>query len=176
MDNDRASALPSQSFFPSLIDRLCDDHPGQTSEALTRRIQTWEDLREAVIRDLASLFNAVRPEFDDEPLDEDVIRVTDSVLGYGLPGLAGKPASSLSFEAVAEELKRVITVFEPRLIPSSLVVTSLTKPDGCLFNLVSFRIAGQIWAHPVPLEIYLRTDLDLESGQVRIFDTAQNGS
>ena len=30
------------------------------------------------------------------------------------------------------------------------------------------RITAQLWAQPVPLELVLRTELDLESGQVQV--------
>ena len=33
-------------------------------------------------------------------------------------------------------------------------------------NMIDFEISGQMWAQPVPLEILLRTKLDLEAGQV----------
>jgi type VI secretion system protein ImpF len=37
-------------------------------------------------------------------------------------------------------------------------------------NVVSIEIRGSLWAHPIPLEMLLRTDLDLETGEVRILD------
>ena len=32
------------------------------------------------------------------------------------------------------------------------------------------EIRGSLWAHPIPLEMLLRTDVDLETGEVRIHD------
>ena len=31
-----------------------------------------------------------------------------------------------------------------------------------------FRISGELWGQPYPLELLLKTDVDLESGEVRI--------
>jgi type VI secretion system protein ImpF len=35
-------------------------------------------------------------------------------------------------------------------------------------NVVSLHISGHLWAQPVPLEFLLRTELDLETGQVQV--------
>jgi type VI secretion system protein ImpF len=32
------------------------------------------------------------------------------------------------------------------------------------------QIRGNLWAQPVPIELMLRTDVDLETGQVQIQD------
>jgi hypothetical protein len=38
-------------------------------------------------------------------------------------------------------------------------------------NVISLRIAGLLWAQPVPIELLLRTQFDLESGQNRVDET-----
>jgi type VI secretion system protein ImpF len=35
-------------------------------------------------------------------------------------------------------------------------------------NVLSFEITGQLWGQPYPLELLLKTDMDLESGEIRI--------
>jgi type VI secretion system protein ImpF len=37
-------------------------------------------------------------------------------------------------------------------------------------NTIEFEIRGHLWAQPVPLEVLLRTKLDLEAGQVEVRD------
>ena len=39
-------------------------------------------------------------------------------------------------------------------------------------NVIEFEIRGHLWAQPVPLEMLLRTQLDLEAGQVEVRDMA----
>ncbi len=39
-------------------------------------------------------------------------------------------------------------------------------------NVIEFEIRGHLWSQPVPLEILLRTQLDLEAGQVEVRDAA----
>jgi type VI secretion system protein ImpF len=37
-------------------------------------------------------------------------------------------------------------------------------------NSVVFEIEGELWAQPVPLRVFLKTELDLETGDVQIAD------
>ena len=60
--------------------------------------------------------------------------------------------------------------FEPRLIPSSVRVHAETM-DEMSHNVIVFRIEGQLWSQPMPIEIYMRTDIDLESGQTRVVES-----
>jgi type VI secretion system protein ImpF len=39
-------------------------------------------------------------------------------------------------------------------------------------NVIEFEIRGHLWSVPVSLEILLRTQLDLEAGQVEVKDGA----
>jgi type VI secretion system protein ImpF len=35
-------------------------------------------------------------------------------------------------------------------------------------NVLAFEIAGELWGQPYPLELLIRTEMDLESGEVRL--------
>jgi type VI secretion system protein ImpF len=37
-------------------------------------------------------------------------------------------------------------------------------------NIIGVEIHGQLWAQPVPLEMLIRTEIDLETGKVQIAD------
>jgi type VI secretion system protein ImpF len=37
-------------------------------------------------------------------------------------------------------------------------------------NAMTFDIEGDLWAQPLPLRLYLRTELDLETGSMDIID------
>mgnify|MGYP003530113367 FL=1 len=64
-------------------------------------------------------------------------------------------------------VRQAILDFEPRILPDSLVVEAVMSEDQMdRHNQIGFRISGQLWAQPVPLELLLRTDLDLETGHV----------
>jgi type VI secretion system protein ImpF len=40
-------------------------------------------------------------------------------------------------------------------------------------NVIEFEIRGHLWSQPLPLEILLRTKLDLEAGQVEVQDSGR---
>ena len=73
-----------------------------------------------------------------------------------------------------QKVKNAIVNFEPRIVADSLRVELLFSAKQLdHHNQVSFTISGQIWAQPVPLELLLHTDVDLETGQVGIKDLSR---
>ena len=79
-------------LLPSLLDRLTDNEPRKNDESRDQRVATLQSLREAVLRDLEWLMNTVNLEsvmnFDDFP------ELRDTVINYGMPGLAGNTMSN----------------------------------------------------------------------------------
>ncbi len=53
-------------------------------------------------------------------------------------------------------------------------------PDVGLSDLqvgsVTFEIEGMLWAQPLPLNLYLETELDLEVGQANVRERGHSGS
>jgi len=153
---------------PSLLDRLTDEAPGSAVSARSGSV-TLSELRQSVLRDLNWLFNAVRPLRADEV--EAHPQVRNSVLNYGLPALSGVSASGLDLVQLQRALRQAIIDFEPRILPDSVSVKALIEDSLDHHNVVQLRIEGLLWAQPVPIELLLRTRLDLESGQNRVDET-----
>jgi type VI secretion system protein ImpF len=66
-------------------------------------------------------------------------------------------------------VRQAIVDHEPRILAHTLVVQALMSEEQLLHhNQISFRITGQIWAQPVPLELLLQTHVDLETGRVEV--------
>jgi type VI secretion system protein ImpF len=155
---------------PALLDRLTDDQPGERAEGENHRVMSKAQLRQAVLRDLGALFNAVQPlgeQAEPFPL------LAESVLNFGLPPLSGKLASTLDVSVVEGYIRHAILRFEPRLLPDTLEVRALEATSVLdTHNVIEFEIRGHLWSQPVPLEILLRTQLDLEAGQVQVRDAA----
>jgi len=158
-----AEALSRDRLYPSLLDRLLDDDPGKLTEPRENRSATLARLRENVLRDLSWLFNATQSSLD---LQDDPVLVS-SVINYGMPPLAGRPASHYDLAELARVLREVILRFEPRIIAHTLKVTAEGN-KGDTHNVLGFRIEGQLWSQPVPLEIFMRTEIDLESGMTQV--------
>ena len=161
---------------PALLDRLCDDARGERSELdadHTPRTMTKAQLRQAVLRDLGALFNAVQPlgaAADAYP------NVAASVLNFGLPALSGQLASALDVQVLERAIRVAILRFEPRILADTLQVRALEASSVLdTHNVIEFEIRGHLWSQPVPLEILLRTQLDLEVGQVEVTDAVARG-
>ena len=155
---------------PALLDRLTDDARGERVEADDHRVMSKAQLRQAVLRDLSALFNAVQPlgaAADAYPL------LADSVLNYGLPPLSGQLASRLDVGLLERAIRQAIVRYEPRILADTLQVRALEATSVLdTHNVIEFEIRGHLWSQPVPLEILLRTQLDLEAGQVEVRDAA----
>ena len=164
-----ADQLPRERLQPALLDRLVDDEPEIKQEPRASRLITRKRLHEAVLRDLAWLFNTTRLGGDAEFGSFSYAR--RSVINFGLPALAGETASALDMVGLEQTIREAIVDYEPRIVPASLQVRALAAGDLLeQHNIVSISIRGQLWAHPVPIELLLRTDVDLETGAVQIRD------
>jgi type VI secretion system protein ImpF len=151
---------------PSLLDRLTDEEPQKQQEARAQRVLTYEQLRASVLRDLAWLLGAGNLESAEELAPyPDVAR---SVLNYGLRDLAGSAAAGHKTVDVERIVREAIIAFEPRILKDSLKVTVRIDDQQMNNNVLSFDIQGELWAQPLPLELYVRTDVDLETGGVSV--------
>ena len=152
-------------LYPSLLDRLTDEEPGKKQESPEARAASMDRLRKSVLRDLNWLFNATQIDAD----LSDYPNVARSVLNYGLPALSGSPASSIKLVELSRALCAMLLHFEPRLIPATVRVHAQTN-DEMSHNVIVFRIEAQLWSQPVPIELLMRTDINLESGQTKVVE------
>ena len=156
---------PQDRLQPSLLDRLIEEAPAGDNMVLSK-----QQLRQAVMRDLAWLLNAVTSLTLEEAAQP---QLANSVLNYGLPPTAGQLASRIDVNLLERQIHDAIVRFEPRILADSLLVTAREFDDVlATHNVVAFEIRGFLWAQPVPLELLLRTQIDLEAGLVEVTDSA----
>lgn len=158
---------------PSLLDRLTDHDPERKLESREARVLSPSRLRDCVRRDLAWLLNtthlkAVQP-LDDHP------QVARSVLNYGMPDLAGRTTSSVNTTELEQAIRKVILDFEPRLVARTLRVKLFVDEHQMNHNAMSFDIEAELWAQPLPLRLFLRTSVDLETGSIDVLDLGNKG-
>lgn len=174
---------PQDRLQPALLDRLTDDQPDKTQETRERRVMSKAQLKQAVLRDLAWLFNASRLERAASPLDgrlpagddlSDAPEARRSVINFGLPPLSGRAAVSMDIVDLERAIRQAIVEFEPRILPTTLRVKAIVTTSAVdHHNVIGVEINGQLWSQPVPLELLVRTEIDLETGKVEIADLAR---
>jgi type VI secretion system protein ImpF len=160
---------------PSLLDRLIDASPRDATENAEARVLNRQQLRAAVMRDLSWMFNATRAEPDAGSTREDELALwraapeaRRSVLNFGMPAFAGTTLSSLDTRSMERSIVEAIRVFEPRIQRDSLRVEIVANSSGGEHNTLQIVIRGQMWSQPVPLELLLAADMDVETGHTRV--------
>lgn len=151
---------------PSLLDRLTDDDPQQTAESRERRVISLEKLRACVLRDLVWLLNTGHLG-QTEDLGH-VPEVARSVLNYGVPHLSGRMLSVMEAGDIEQAVRQAIWDFEPRILRRTVKVRVTLSDSLMAHNTLTYEIEGTLWAQPTPLRLFLKTEVDLETGQVRV--------
>jgi type VI secretion system protein ImpF len=159
-------------LLPALLDRLIDADPTMRSEAEYSRSMNRGAYRQSVLRDMRWLFNAVNTEaeidFDGFP------QARNSTINFGLPALSGQRFSELDWVKIEAMVRDAIVRFEPRVLPDTVEVSAITSADVAgHHNLLAFEIRGQLWSEPYPLDLLLRSQIDLESGVVSVSDNSE---
>lgn len=169
-----AELTPKERLQPSLLDRLTDNEPDRQVESRDLRVLSPQKLRESVRRDLAWLFNAVNlASVEDLGAYPEAER---STINFGLPDLSGKTSAGVHAPTLERLIRQAIWEFEPRLTRSSVRVRMLHDRKEYGPNALCVVIEAELWAQPLPLRLFLRTDLNLETGEAQVTDvTGQAG-
>lgn len=165
-----ADLLLQERLQPSLLDRLMDDDPASTKESRQKRVMSVSTLRDVMLRDLGWLMNATS-----HPLLKDTEKfphASRSVLNFGKPDLTGKTIRDEDLDQIESDLKRAILNYEPRILRETLSVRiTFEKGEKATRNL-KFEIEGSLWCQPTPLKLYMKTAVDLDTGDVQISSLA----
>lgn len=173
-----AGLTAQERLQPSLLDRLTDHEPAAGKEALDARVLSKKQLREAVLRDLSWLFNSTCQEPETHTRDTARLRMwheapdaRKSVLNFGIPALSGITISTMNFPALEEAIRQAIIRFEPRIEPKTLEVKiNNDLSTGMRPTNLRLVIRGQMWNQPIPLELLLSADVDVDTGQTAVRD------
>ena len=162
-----AELTRDQRFLPCLLDRLRDDDPKNKEESRNQRVVSIQRYKEGVIRDLRWLFNAsahLPVEGKNEFRLGHYPEAERSVLNFGTRQLCGIIAPDM--DVLEREMSEAIEVFEPRI--SRHTVTIKASQDR---HLIAFEMRCELWAEPIPEQLFVNTTIDLESGQFTLGDS-----
>jgi type VI secretion system protein ImpF len=130
---------------------------------------SMRQLRDAVLRDLSWLLNA-----GCHPLDDELYQfplVAKSTVNYGMPDLTGRTASNVTPTRLEQMVQEAVAAFEPRIMRKTLGVKAVSIAAGrrgLAGNTVGFEISGELCPLPMPEPLFLRTQLDLETGRCEV--------
>lgn len=175
MENRTVLRNEGDRLQPALLDRLCDDEPEKLQETLEHSVVSKGRLKRTVLRDLVWLLNTTCHNTDNQL--EFYPEVRRSVINYGIPVLSGKNFSGVDWRELERSIHEAILVFEPRILPDTLKVKALVPTDAMgHHNVLQFELRGELWSMPFPIELLIRSELDLETGQMTLHDQLSAGS
>jgi type VI secretion system protein ImpF len=145
---------------------LTDDDPNKQQESRNQRVMSAQRYRQAVLRDLAWLLNTYA-DAEQDGLDE-FEEVPSSVLNFGVQHAAGLTASSLSVDEMRYRLAEALRRFEPRIIPNTIAIVMAVDKEEMSNRTIRFEIRGNLWTQPIPESLFIKTELDLETGKCKL--------
>ncbi len=155
----------TERLQPSLLDRLTDDDPGMAEESRDSRVIDIRRLREIIQRDLAWLLNTSD---NSSIIDKERFpNVAGSVVNFGMSEVAGNFSTVERAEYIRKSISAAIQVFEPRIHPGSIEVKLRvdSESSNCI---VTFDIRADMWAQPMPMELFLRSQVDVTTGELNL--------
>jgi type VI secretion system protein ImpF len=161
-----AELTPTEKLQPCLLDRLTDDEPAKIEESRNQRVMSLQRYKRGVLRDLEWLFNAsahLPVEGRKQFRLSDYPEAFRSVINFGTRQLCGLIAPDM--DQLEREMRDAIQLFEPRIMRHTLMVKATMER-----NVISFELYGELWANPISEKLFIKTKIDLESGQCNLGD------
>lgn len=146
-------------LLPSLLDRLIDLEPGDSSEPLWRGSYKLDELREHVRRDLEFLLNTRHGRYD---LLRQTGELSVSCLSYGVPDATGVVGGGKDFqEHMRASVERAIRDFETRLIN---VRVELQESDSQFDRNLRLMIHATLCVDPIVDLVTFDTTIESTTG------------
>ncbi|SRR6266498_164999 len=162
-----AELTPFERLQPCLLDRLTDEDPQNTQEGRSQRVISLARYKRGVLRDLEWLLNAsahLPGEGGPGWRLEDFPEAERSVINFGTRQLSGLFAPDM--HELERHLADALQLFEPRILSQSVTIhASMDR------NVIDIEIRGELWANPMPEQLYVKTNIDLETGLCTLGDS-----
>ena len=149
-------------LLPSLLDRLLDDSPEQSSEPLWHEGLVLKVIKRGLCRDMQELLNARRP-LDQIP--EQYTELRTSLLNFGLPDLQSlEVREDHELSSICRRIEEAIAAFEPRLRHVDVVPRLDGQDRRPIDRRLRFVIEAELVVEPLRESIRLVSSLDSGSG------------
>ncbi len=163
-----AEQISRERLQPSLLDRLTDTAPETRRESFEQQTLSMQQFRQAVLRDLGWLLNttnmAANEDLSATPL------AAKSTINFGVPGLAGTIGTANRVGGIESGIADAIRAFEPRIRAETLKVRLRATGDDRPTPALVLEIRGELWSQPLPQQLFLETEIELETRLAVITD------
>ena len=154
----------------SVLDRLTDHTPRESSDPTQSREQSERSYRVAVQRDLEWILNTRRSIVQVAP---DYREVLASVHEYGIRDTTGIPIATVEGRTtLVDEIRDAVARFEPRL---TNVRVTLSEANQVKSPQVRFSIEATLRLDPSPEQVVFDTVLDVANGTYAVEDSVADG-
>ena len=136
-----------------------------SDKTLDDRVIDLRRLRDIISRDLSWLLNTSD---NNTGIDADRFpNVVNSVLNFGIREVAGDYSTVERVQKIRASIQKAIERFEPRIKSGTLDVILRDDVQGNQ-AIVAFDIRADMWAQPLPMELYLRSQVDITTGELTL--------
>jgi len=154
---------PDLAVTASILDRLIDLNPGQSSDPPAGRSQSVRQLKASLRRDLEWLLNSRRNPDEAPEAYEELCR---SLYNYGLPDVTSMGLHSpRDRQRLLRLIEECIDIFEPRLAGTRV---RMPGDSGSGSRILKFQIEALLKMDPAPEQILFDTVLQLNSGEYQV--------
>lgn len=153
---------------PSLLDRLLDLDPQTKSESSAGGNISPRRMRDILKRDITWLLTTIRIE-DVEELTT-LAHTKSSVLNYGIRDLSGVPEQNIDAVKIQNTIKQALVNFEPRLDPTSIVVSLIPYEQGETRGVAKLQISGQWTNNLYQDQVVIEARVNFDTGSVDLVD------
>ncbi|VVM55606.1 type VI secretion system baseplate subunit TssE [Pseudomonas fluorescens] len=150
-------------LLPSLLDRLLDDRPHQSSEASSQRLCSLADYKASIVRDLEILVNTRQSLVANEL--EGFLNLSGSILDYGMPDFTSRsvldPKDRL---LIQRQLEKAISVGDRRF--RSVKVQLLAQQTGQ--RMLTFRVDAVLRLQDVTRQVSFDAVLQVNTQEYKV--------
>ncbi len=168
-----AELASRERLQPSLLDRLTDDAPERRRESLDQQTLSMQQLRRAVLRDLAWLLNTTNLVATDESGRGTAGSEVDDQFRH--PEFRRIDRHGAQARQSGDRDRRCYPRLRAAHPGDSLKVRLRPLEDGETSTAITFEIQGELWAQPVPQQLFLETMIELETRMAVVTDAKARG-
>jgi type VI secretion system protein ImpF len=135
--------------------------------ATGRRVLSDTALKNLLAEDLEALLNTVNLESADPELLSGLDHVQRSILNFGLRDMADKTVEEDDrIDGIRDDLLDALRAYEPRLLYNTMHVTRDRENEDDL--TIRFIVHSDMRADPVPTSVEFVTEVELDTGDIKI--------